>query len=117
MTEADLHAHSLDGHIVLSLRGEIDLENAGRMHERIVNAVPHTTQGIVVDLTAVSHMDSAGVRLLFDLAARLGERRLDVAIVAPPATLLREVLDVVRLDSVATLVESLDEALRRRVTG
>ena len=82
------------------------------MRERIVAAVPHTSEGIVVDLTGVSHLDSAGVRLLFDLAARLGERRLDVAIVAPHHTLLREVLDVVRLDNVATVVESLEAALR-----
>ena len=50
MTEADVHAQSLDGTVVLTLCGEIDLENAGRMRERIAAAVPHTAQGIVVDL-------------------------------------------------------------------
>ena len=41
-----------------------------------------------------------------------------MAIVAPSHTLLRELLDVVRLSSVATVFETVDEALRRRsVTG
>ena len=103
---------------MLTVCGEIDLENAGRMRERIAAAVPHPAQGIVVDLSGVSHIDSAGIRLLFDLASRLGERRLGVAIVAPSHTLLRELLDVVRLSSVATVFETVDEALRRRsVTG
>ena len=40
MTDAELHAQRLDGQVVLSVHGEIDLENAGRARERIVRAVP-----------------------------------------------------------------------------
>ena len=112
MTDAELHAQRLDGQVVLSVHGEIDLENAGRARERIVRAVPSGAQGIVLDLTNVSHLDSAGVRLLFDLAARLDERRHDLAIVVARDSLLREVVDVVRLDRVATVVDTVDEALR-----
>ena len=66
----------------------------------------------MLDLAQVTHVDSAGVRLLFDLAGRLGERRLEVAIVVPSGSLLREVIEVVRLESVVAVVESVDEALR-----
>ena len=111
MTDAELHAQRLDGQVVLSVHGEIDLENAGRARERIVRAVPSGAQGIVLDLTNVSHLDSAGVRLLFDLARRLRERRQELAVVAPSQSLLRDVLAVVSLDRVAAVAETLDEAL------
>ena len=111
MTDAELHAQRLDGQVVLSVHGEIDLENAGRARERIVRAVPSGARGIVLDLTNVSHLDSAGVRLLFDLARRLHERRQELAVVAPSQSLLRDVLAVVSLDRVAAVAETLDEAL------
>jgi len=111
VTDAELHAQRLDGQVVLSIHGEIDLENAGRARERIVRAVPSGAQGIVLDLTNVSHLDSAGVRLLFDLARRLRERRQELAVVAPSQSLLRDVLAVVSLDRVAAVAETLDEAL------
>ena len=111
MTDAELHAQRLDGQVVLSVHGEIDLENAGRARERIVSAVPSGAQGIVLDLSNVSHLDSAGVRLLFDLARRLRERRQELAVVAPSQSLLRDVLAVVSLDRVAAVAETLDEAL------
>jgi anti-anti-sigma factor len=120
MTEAQLHSQSLEERVVVSIRGEIDLENAGRARDRILTAIPRAARGLVLDLSQVTHMDSAGVRLLFDLAGRLGERRLDVTIVAPVNSLLREVFEVVRLESVVAVVSSVDEALRlasREVTS
>ncbi|HEY3020369.1 MAG TPA: STAS domain-containing protein [Solirubrobacteraceae bacterium] len=111
VTDAELHAQRLDGQVVLSVTGEIDLENAGRARERIVSSVPSGAQGIVLDLSNVSHLDSAGVRLLFDLARRLRDRRQELAVVAPSHSLLRDILAVVSLDRVATVTETLDEAL------
>jgi anti-anti-sigma factor len=111
VTDAELYASSLDGQVVLTVRGEIDLENAGRARERIVSEVPSDAQGIVLDLSKVSHLDSAGVRLLFDLARRLRDRRQELAVVAPAQSLLRDILAVVALDRVASVTETLDEAL------
>jgi anti-anti-sigma factor len=112
MTEAQLHSQSLEDRVVISVSGEIDLENAGRVRDRIFTAISSAARGLVLDLSQVTHMDSAGVRLLFDLAGRLGERRMDVTIVSPANSLLREVIEVVRLESVVAVVESVDAALR-----
>jgi anti-anti-sigma factor len=117
MTEVQLHAQSFEDRVVVSVHGEIDLENAGRARDRIFTAIPRAARGIVLDLSQVTHMDSAGVRLLFDLAGRLGERRLDLTIVSPAKSLLREVIEVVHLESVVAVVESVDEALRLPARG
>jgi len=113
VTEAALHSQRLDGGVVLSLSGEIDLENAGRARDRIVDELRDLRNGVVLDLTGISHLDSAGVRLLFDLAGRMQERRQELAVVAPTQSLARDVIRVVALDSVVPVAETLDEALGR----
>ena len=113
MTDAALHSQRLDGGVVLSLSGEIDLENAGRARDRIVDELGDVRDGVVLDLTGISHLDSAGVRLLFDVAGRLQERRQELAVVAPPRSLARDVIRVVALESVVPVAETLDEALGR----
>ena len=113
MTRAELHSQRLDGGVVLSLSGEIDLENAGRAREQIVDELGDVRRGVVLDLTGVSHLDSAGVRLLFDLAGRMQERRQELAVVAPSQSLARDVLRVVALESVVPIADTLDEALGR----
>jgi anti-anti-sigma factor len=112
MTEAQVHSQILEDRVVVSISGEIDLENAARVRDRIFSAISRAARGLVLDLSQVTHMDSAGVRLLFDLAGRLDERRMDVTVVAPADSLLREVIEVVRLESVVAVAESVDEALR-----
>ena len=111
MTDATLHSQRIDGGVVLSLSGEIDLENAGRARDRIVDELGSGRNGVVLDLTGISHLDSAGVRLLFDLAGRMQEHRQQLAVVAPPDTLARDVLRVVSLETVVPVTDTLDEAL------
>jgi stage II sporulation protein AA (anti-sigma F factor antagonist) len=113
VTDAELHSQRLDGGLVLSLSGEIDLENAGRARERIVDEVGDGRRRVVLDLSGVSHLDSAGVRLLFDLAGRMEERRQELAVVAPLKSLPRDVLSVVALETVVPVADTLDEALGR----
>jgi anti-anti-sigma factor len=117
VTDAEVHSQRLDGRVVVSLSGEIDLENAGRARNRIVRELTDVRRGVVLDLTGVSYLDSAGVRLLFDLAGRLRERRQQLAVVAPLQSLARDVLRVVSLESVVLVADTLDEALGRAPTG
>jgi anti-anti-sigma factor len=50
--------------------------------------------GLVIDMTAVRHLDSAGVRMLFDLRRRLGQRRQELALVVPANARIQDVLDL-----------------------
>jgi anti-sigma B factor antagonist len=69
MTElARLETQERDGVLVAGLTGEIDLSNATALEERIVAAAGAEVP-LVVDLTAVTFLDSAGVRLLDHLVA------------------------------------------------
>ncbi|MET7436949.1 STAS domain-containing protein [Streptomyces sp. NPDC004082] len=79
-----------DGTPRLTVSGEIDMSNAGFLAEAIQDS-----QGpLVVDLTAVEYLDSAGLSVLFAHAARLELIVTD---------LLEPVITVSGLDGLATV--------------
>jgi len=79
---ARLETHEQDGVLVAVLTGEIDLSNAVALEERIAAAGDEAVP-LVVDLTAVTFLDSAGVRLLDHLVAAR-QPRPAIRVVAPP---------------------------------
>ena len=100
-----------DGVVVARLAGEIDLANAGEAREDLVAAIPNSALGLVVDLTAVSYLDSSGVHLLFDLAERLRRRQQQVRVAVPEGAPVRRVLRIVEMDGVVPIFPTVDEAV------
>ena len=91
-----------DGTTVLAVAGEIDMSNAGRfgaaLGEAAATAAAAAGQadaGFVVDLTAVSYLDSAGLTALLPHAPRI--RIIATGILVP-------VLAVTGLEPVTTVV-------------
>lgn len=60
-----------DGAPVLTATGEIDMSNAETFATALTEAVPASGQALVVDLTAVEYLDSAGLAALFHHADRI----------------------------------------------
>jgi anti-anti-sigma factor len=96
---------------VVTLRGEVDIVQAHDLREVLMGAVRNEDLGLVVDLTGATYIDSVGVSLLFELAERLSERQLRLAVVVPDAGLVRRVTKIVDLESVAEVRPSVEEAL------
>ena len=110
------------------ITGEIDLSNASELEETIVDAVPNTALGMVVDLSGVEYLDSAGVRMLVHLVERFGWRQQVMRAAAPDGSRVRGVLSMAGADGVipvdATVTEarewivgSADEAAKREEPG
>jgi anti-anti-sigma factor len=91
---ANVFVWSRDGVVVAGVTGEIDVSNAGELEHAIAAEVDQDAAGLVVDLAGLEFMDSAGVHLLFALARRLGQRGLGFALVLPPDSLPRRVLEL-----------------------
>ena len=89
----------------------MDIVQAGQLRERLLGAVRNEDLGLIVDLTEASYIDSVGVSLLFELAEKLSERQLKLAVVLPDGGLVGRVLGIVNLGSVADLHSSVDDAL------
>jgi anti-anti-sigma factor len=96
---------------VVSLNGEVDIVQAHGLRERLVGAVRNEDLGLVVDLSGTTYIDSVGVSLLFELAERLSQRQLRLAIVMPDSGLVERVIKIVHLDSVAEIRPTVSEAV------
>lgn len=87
-----------DGAVVLAAAGEIDMSNAGAFAEALAETRPAEAQSpVVVDLTAVEYLDSAGLAALFPHVEHLH-------LVASP--LLAPLLTVAGLDDITTVQDA-----------
>jgi len=96
---------------VVSLAGEVDIVQAHHLRARLMGAVRNEDLGLVVDLSGATYIDSVGVSLLFELAERLAERQLRLAVVLPDGGLVKRVLTIVNVESVAEIHPTVDDAL------
>ena len=70
--------------VVARVTGELDLAGAPSTGEAIGEAVPTSARALVVDFSGLEFIDSSGIAMLFNLARRLGSRRQELRVVAPP---------------------------------
>jgi anti-anti-sigma factor len=96
---------------VVEVKGELDVSTVARW-EAIVKG--RDADVVVLDLSQVGFVDSAGVRSLFRLAREAAGRGTRLLIVAPHDGAVRRLLDILSIGWVATLCESRAEALRAR---
>jgi anti-sigma B factor antagonist len=99
-----------DGVVVASLMGEIDLSNATEITDALLGGVPNEALGLVIDLSNVSYLDSAGVRMLAELDHRLGWRAQALRVVAPETSRSRRVLAIAGLERVLSMDTSVEAA-------
>jgi anti-anti-sigma factor len=95
---------------VAHIREEIDLDNAARIGQELDRLVSEAAAGLVVDLSGVGFMDSAGLRVLFRLAEDLARNSQRLAVVAPEGTSVRDTLNLVLFESVARVVGNVESA-------
>jgi anti-anti-sigma factor len=96
---------------VARLDGEVDISNAKEVEAEIAAAVSNDAWALVVDLSRVRYLDSAGVRLLVGLARRLRTRGQELRIAIPEGAPIKEVLVLSNLEEVAPLHATVEEAV------
>lgn len=96
---------------VVRFEGDIDLSNARKLEAELVSAIGNEALGLVVDLSDARHLDSAGVRLLFQLAARLAQRRQHLRVVVSEGSAIHRVLLLTKLETSAPLTTTVEEAV------
>jgi anti-anti-sigma factor len=107
---ADLSIESIDRIIVARLEGEIDLSNAADLGATIATRVPNDALRVVIDLTGVDYVDSAGIHVLFNLRNRLRTRGQELSLVVPPGAEIFEALRIAFVPQVVRVYKSVEEA-------
>jgi anti-anti-sigma factor len=75
---------------VVRVEGEIDMSNTHDIDVAVGEAVTNQAHALILDLSGVTYLDSAGVRLLYQLDARLAVHQQRLVLIIPPsATILR----------------------------
>lgn len=106
---ASIEAEQRGATLLLRISGEIDVSNARELSAAIEAAVPNGILRIVMDLTDITYLDSAGVKLLMQLADRLRARRRELRLVVPEHAPIRAVLELTGLSQLVPLDDHLEE--------
>jgi anti-sigma B factor antagonist len=96
---------------VISPEGEVDALTAPRLGRRLLGLADEGKTGVVVDLSAVTFMDSTGLGVLLNALRALGPRRGRLALVCPNERVLRP-FQVTGLASLMPIFPTLEAALR-----
>ena len=96
---------------IAHIDGEVDIANAASLESEIAEAVSNSAEGLVIDLTGTEYFDSSGIRLLFELHARLSGRRQSLRVVVPPEAVILSALRITEVDQVVPIDETIEEAL------
>ena len=97
------------GATVIELKGEIDLENSPAARELLLKSIDHASR-VLVDLSAVTYIDSSGVASLVE-ALQASKKRGTAFALAAASEPTRRVLELARLDKVFTIYETIDAGL------
>jgi anti-anti-sigma factor len=103
VTDAKVETSAEDGSMHITLSGEIDLANAAVVEDEIRAAVSNQPTTVSVDLTDLTYMDSAGIRILFVLASRLQALRIVLELIVPLDSPTRRIVELSGFESLATL--------------
>jgi anti-anti-sigma factor len=80
----------------LAVSGEVDMATGPVLEEALDAAIRASTGVFVIDLEAVTFMDSAGINVLLRARALLGREERDVVLICPPGGVLHA-LEVIRV--------------------
>jgi len=106
----DVTVERLQGASVVRVTGEVDMRNAPILRKSLQDLVEARTPFIVVNLSRVSYIDSAGIATLVECMQQVG-RYKGVFRIAEPRTETLEILELAKLDEIFDIYATEKEAL------
>jgi len=117
MRQADLQFTRSGATLICRIRGELDMSSAERVGAAVIKTTQPDDRGVVLDLSDVDYLDSAGVYVLFGLRETLRERDQVLALVVPersPADEALALAGIKRQPDVALTVSEAVQAMQSR---
>jgi anti-sigma regulatory factor (Ser/Thr protein kinase)/anti-anti-sigma regulatory factor len=90
-----------DGNARAKVRGPVDITTADQLTRRLLSACRGGTLSLIVDLTKLTQLASAGVRALFRIRELLAAHQQHLTLITAPGSSAHAVLDLVHLPHVA----------------
>jgi anti-anti-sigma factor len=113
MTEplAGIHFEPVDGIVVAHIEGEVDMSNATELGAAIAAELGNAAMGVVIDLTEVTYLDSAGIHVVYELRARVQSRGQDIRLVVAPESAIESTLDYADVPRTIGVARTVQDAL------
>jgi anti-sigma B factor antagonist len=92
-----------DGTAHLELHGELDIGTAPKLDEAVEEALEAGCREVVLDLGPTTLLDSSGLGALVRAAREVDARKAKMAVVSPPGSEARVVIEMSRTGSVVGL--------------
>ena len=96
---------------VVRLEGEIDASNVDDVGDRLRSIVSNRSVALIVDLTATTYVDSAGINLLFALGEQLTSHQQRLSLVVQEGSPIARMFSLTGLDQAIGTHRTLDAAL------
>jgi anti-sigma B factor antagonist len=100
-----------DGVGVARLEGEIDASNVQDIGDRLRSMISNEAFALVVDLSEIAYVDSAGINLLFSLGEQLRGHQQKLAVVVREPSPIARMLTLTALDRAVPTYGTLEAAL------
>jgi anti-anti-sigma factor len=91
-TAFELRRDTIDGNPAILLSGEIDISNAAHFARALKESVSNFDHELILDLSHVTYVDSAGIRVMFDLWRRLKDHQQRLVVIVPEGSGVRRSL-------------------------
>jgi anti-sigma B factor antagonist len=112
MNLGDVQFIEQKGMLIAELTGEIDMSNADSIGQAIAETTSNQEAGLVLDLSALQYLDSAGIQLLFRLREQLRMRGQSFALVIPSRSASNDALRLAGVTPHVDTFETRDAALQ-----
>jgi anti-anti-sigma factor len=108
---ADVQFDVYEQAVVCTVTGEVDLSNATQICDAIGEATPNTALGVVLDLSGVGYLDSAGIHLIYRLRENLRARGQKLMLAIPADSPVQDSLRLASVTQHLPIAPSVEKAL------
>ena len=117
MILADVHFADHERVVVARLTGEIDLSNADGIQRAIAEATPNHALALILDVSALDYLDSAGIHLIYKLREKLRARGQLLRLVVPAASPSNDALRLAGVSQSVEVAETVEAAMAEFASG
>jgi anti-anti-sigma factor len=114
---AEVRIEREDKTVVAVLTGEVDMSNAASVRQEIAESVTPDDDALLVDLSELSFIDSAGLHALIELGTVLDERRQKLLLCVPHGSTTARAIEIIGLPRAVSVHADRAEAIEAARTS
>ena len=117
MPMADVRIEREDKIVVAVVTGEVDMSNAASVRQQIAESVTPSDDSLLVDLSELSFIDSAGLHMMIELGTVLDERRQHLLLCVSHDSPIERAIEIIGLSRSVSVHADRGEAMEAARTS